>query len=45
VLAVITRQVEIDALTAADIPDLPPELIMDSLPDRSKSNIRRMHRA
>lgn len=45
VLAVITRQVEIDALTPEDIPDLPPELIMDSLPDRPKSNIRRMHRA
>jgi hypothetical protein len=45
VLAVITRQVEIDALEPGDIPDLPAELIMDSLPDRSKSNIRRMHRA
>jgi hypothetical protein len=44
-LSVITRQVEIDALEPGDIPDLPAELIMDSLPDRSKSNIRRMHRA
>jgi hypothetical protein len=45
VLAVITRQVEIDALEPGDIPDLPAELIMDSLPDRPKSNIRRMHRS
>lgn len=45
VLAVITRQVDIDALEPGDIPDLPAELIMDSLPDRPKSNIRRMHRS
>jgi hypothetical protein len=45
VLAVITKQVEIDALEDGDIPDLPDELIMDSPPERPKGNIRRMHRA
>ena len=38
VLVVITKQVEIDALDPADIPDLAPELIMDSLPDGPKSH-------
>lgn len=45
VLAVITKQVEIDALGEGDLPVIPDELIMDSLPERSKGNIRRMHRA
>ena len=44
VLVLITKQVEIEALGGAEIPDLADELIMDSLPDRSKCNIRRMHR-
>lgn len=38
VLAVITKQVEIDALDPADIPDLAPELIMDALPSGPKSH-------
>lgn len=39
VLAVITKQVEIDALDKEEIPDLPQELIMDSILDDQKSHI------
>jgi biotin operon repressor len=45
VLAVITKQVEIDALDPADIPDLPPELIMDTLPTGQKSHNQELRRA
>lgn len=39
VLAVITKQVEIDALGPEELPDLPTELVMDSLPHGPKSHI------
>jgi hypothetical protein len=45
VLAVITKQVEIDALNAANIPDLPPELIMDSVMAGPKSHNQELRRA
>jgi biotin operon repressor len=38
VLAVITKQVEIHALDPADIPDLPPDLLMDALPASPESH-------
>lgn len=45
VLAVITRQVEIDALGEGNLPELPEGLIMDALPDGQVSHIQAKRRA